>query len=337
MGAINLQQLLESQQLERCPFPIPSGWFHVDFSENLAKEEIRNVFIFGQEWVLFRNESGKVGMTDPYCPHLGAHIGHGGKVVGENIRCPFHHWQYDTEGWCKEIPYGKIAPPITKKQAILRTLPIVEKYGMIWAWYHPKCEAPTWELPYIPELEDEEGWTGSRRGSWTASTAIQEIAENGVDFAHLKFLHGAEQIPPAEVNFEDHVIDIDMGHGYIVGKGYGPGLNVFRFTQNGVSATMISYTQPIDVEKSQMNMSFRHADYPEGSQERMIASRIVDHMIGEAEGEESAGFESVDFIVWNHKKYRPNPLLCDGDGPVLQFRKWFKQFYVTDEETLAKI
>jgi len=337
MGAINLQQLLESQQLERCPFPIPSGWFHVDFSENLANEEVRNVYLFGQEWVLFRSESGKVGMTDPYCPHLGAHIGHGGKVVGEHIRCPFHHWEYDPEGWCKKIPYGKVAPPITKKQAVLRTLPVVEKYGMIWAWYHPTCEAPSWELPYIPAMEDETGWTGDRKGSWTAHTAIQEIAENGVDFAHLKFLHGAEQIPPAEVHFDGHIIDIDMASGYIVGRGYGPGLNVFEFTQNGVSATMISYTQPVDVDKSQMNMSFRHKDYEEGSQELMIAKRIVDHMIGEAEGEESAGFESVDFIVWNHKKYRPNPLLCDGDGPVLQFRKWFKQFYVTDEDTLAKI
>lgn len=337
MGAINLQQLLESQKLERCPFPIPAGWFHVDFSENLANEEVRNVYIFGQEWVLFRSESGKAGMTDPYCPHLGAHIGHGGKVVGEHIRCPFHHWEYDAEGWCKKIPYGKVAPPITKKQAVLRTLPLVEKYGMIWAWYHPTCEAPSWELPYIPQLEDETGWTGDRTGSWTAHTGIQEIAENGVDFAHLKFLHGAEQIPPAEVNFDGHIIDINMANGYIVGRGYGAGLNVFEFTQNGVSATMISYTQPIDVDKSQMNMSFRYKDYPEDSQERMIAKRIVDHMIGEAEGEESAGFESVDFIVWNHKKYRPNPLLCDGDGPVLQFRKWFKQFYVADEETLAKI
>ena len=51
------------------------------------------------------------------------------------------------------------------------------------------------------------------------------------------------------------------------------------------------------------------------------------HMIGAAEGEESAGFVSVDFIVWNNKRFRPNPLLCDGDGPILQFRKWFKQFY----------
>jgi len=337
MGAINLSVLLESQELERCPFPIPSGWFFVDYSENLKAGDVRNVDLFGQEWVLFRTESGKVGMSDPYCPHLGAHLGHGGKVCGEHLRCPFHHWEYDTEGWCKNIPYGKITPPIIKKQAILRTLPMQERYGLIWAWYHPACEAPSWDLPAIPAMEDE-GWTGDRRGTWTASTAIQEIAENGVDFAHLKFLHGAAGIPPAEVNFDKHIIDINMAGGYIVGRGYGPGLNVFEFTQEGASATMISYTQPVTAEKSQMNMSFRHRAYAEGSKELVVAKKIVDHMIGSADGEESAGFESVDFIVWNNKKYRPNPLLCDGDGPILQYRKWFKQFYPTaDAATLAKI
>ena len=333
---INLQQLLEAKSLERCPFPIPSGWFFVDYSENLKLGEVRNITLFDQEWVLFRTESGKAGVTDPYCPHLGAHIGHGGKVVGEHLRCPFHHWEYDTAGWCKHIPYGKVAPPITKKQAVLRALPTQERYGLIWSWYHPACEEPSWELPHIPAMEDP-GWTGDRRGSWTANTAIQEIAENGVDFAHLKFLHGAAGIPPAVVDFEDHVISIDMAGGYIVGKGYGPGLNVFEFTQEGASATMISYTQPITGDKSQMNMSFRAKAYPEGSKEQHVAKKIIDHMIGAAEGEESAGFESVDFIVWNNKKYRPKPLLCDGDGPILQFRKWFRQFYVADPKVLEKV
>ncbi len=336
MGAINTKILLESKDLERCPFPIPVGWFFVDFSENLQTSEIRNIEILGQEWVLFRNEGGKVGMTDPYCPHLGAHMGHGGKIVGDNLRCPFHHWEYNTEGWCKNIPYGKITPPIVKKQAILRALPVVERYGMIWAWYHPECEAPQWELPAIPELE-EPGHVKPRRGSWPVNTAIQEIAENGVDFAHLKFLHGSPAIPPAEVSFDGHISSVNMANGYIVGKGYGPGLNVFHFTQEGVTATMVSYSVPITAEKSQMNMSFTHKDFPEGSRELAIAKKLVDHMIGQAEGEESAGFESVDFIVWNHKKYRPNPLLCDGDGPIVQYRKWFKQFYVADPETLAKI
>ncbi len=326
MGIINLQMLLESQSLERSPFPIPSGWFFVDFSENLKPAEMRNINVFGQEWVLFRTEAGTPSVSDPYCPHLGAHIGHGGKVVGENLRCPFHHWEYDTAGWCKNIPYGKVAPPITKKAPILRMLPTVEKYGMIWSWYHPTCEPPSWELPEIEELTTDD-YVKARRGTWSVNTCIQEVAENGVDFAHLKFLHGAPVIPPAEVGFDKHIFSVNMGNGYIVGKGFGPGLNVFYFTQEGITATMISYSVPVTREKSQMNMSFTHRKYPEGSKEDKIAKKIVDHMIGAAEGEESAGFESVDFIVWNNKKYRPNPLLCDGDGPIVKFREWFKQFY----------
>ena len=46
-------------------------------------------------------------MVDAYCAHLGAHLGVGGKVEGECIRCPFHGWRYDGEsGKCTEIPYG---------------------------------------------------------------------------------------------------------------------------------------------------------------------------------------------------------------------------------------
>ncbi len=115
---VNLKMLLESQTLKRAPFPVPVGWYFIDYSENLKPGELRNINVFGQEWVLFRSESGeKVGVTDPYCPHLGAHIGHGGKVCGDNVRCPFHHWEYDTEGWCKNIPYAKVMPPIIKKAA----------------------------------------------------------------------------------------------------------------------------------------------------------------------------------------------------------------------------
>lgn len=321
-----------SKDLERCPFPIPMGWYFVDFSENLKPEEIRNVDMLDQEWVLFRTEGGKVGMTDPYCPHLGAHMGHGGKVCGENLRCPFHHWQYDVEGWNRDIPYAKVIPPIVKKQPILRTLPCQEKWDMIWCWYHPAGEPPQWEMPSIPELEDKENYIEPRVGTWEAYTAIQEIAENGVDFAHLKFLHGEKEIPPAEYSFDWPEYHVDMNHGYIVGHSVGPGLNVFRFNYEGVTATMVSYSVPITKEFTRMNMSITHKKYPENTKEGMIAKKLADHMVGEAEDEDSAGFESVDFIVWNHKKYRPNPLLCDGDGPIRQYRKWFRKFYAGFED-----
>ena len=48
---------------------------------------------------------------------------------------------------------------------------------------------------------------------------------------------------------------------------------------------------------------------------------------GAVDDEDSAGFESVDLVVWHNKKYRPRPILCDGDGPILMWRKWFRQFY----------
>lgn len=34
-----------------------------------------------------------------------------------------------------------------------------------------------------------------------------------------------------------------------------------------------------------------------------------------------------DMPIWNHKIYQENPILCDGDGPIHQYRKWFSQFY----------
>lgn len=321
-----------SSELERCPFPIPMGWYFVDFSKNLAAEEVRNVEMLDQEWVLYRGAEGTVGMTDPYCPHLGAHMGHGGEVCGEFLRCPFHHWQWDCEGWNRDIPYGKIKPPIVKKKALLRVLPCEEKWGMIWCWYHPAGEQPVWQLPEIPELDDTDNYIEPKLGSWEANTAIQEIAENGVDFAHLRFLHGEKEIPPAETKFDWPHFYVDINNGYIKGHNVGPGLNIYQFTHEGVTATMVNYTVPITRELSRINMSFTHKRYEEGTKEAMIAKHLVDHMVGEAEDEESAGFESVDFIIWNNKKYRPNPLLCDGDGPILKYRQWFRKFYAGFED-----
>jgi phenylpropionate dioxygenase-like ring-hydroxylating dioxygenase large terminal subunit len=321
------QQKYWSRDAEKCPFPIPVGWFFVAYSEDIAAGDHRNIFMLDQEWVLFRTEGGKPGLSDPYCPHLGAHLGHGGKVVGETLRCPFHHWAFSPEGWCKNIPYATEMPPITQRQAILRTLPLVERWGLIFAWYHPFGEAPRWELPEIPEMSGGDYVTPHRK-SWPIGSAIQELAENGVDYPHLKFLHGASQVPSGEYRTDGPDAYIDIGNGYTVGHQQGPGLAIFRFQSNGIVSTMISYTTPITREKSMMNMSFTHKRYPEGSAEAKTAEHLVKHMIGEADGEESAGFESVDMIIWNNKLYRQKPILCDGDGPILRYRQWFRQFYV---------
>jgi hypothetical protein len=35
-----------------------------------------------------------------------------------------------------------------------------------------------------------------------------------------------------------------------------------------------------------------------------------------------------DAPIWENKIYQSKPNLCDGDGPIAKFRKWYAQFYV---------
>ena len=324
---IDLETIQTGDELERCPFPIPYGWFAVQYSHEIQPGEIKIEEVFGKEWIIFRGEDGKVGMTDPYCPHLGAHLGHGGEVHGNNIRCPFHHWQFDTEGWCKEIPYGKVMPGICKKKPVLKALPVVEKYGMVFAWYHPSEQAPMWDLPVVPEFEDTEGHVDVRYHAWDIGTCIQEIAENSVDTPHLKFLHGAPIIPGVEFSYDGAISKYDIMDGYIYGTGYGPGISETRHCKEDVAMLMFAMSTPVNAELTRTRMAFTWKKYEEGSEKAKIAEHLYHHSIGEAEGEDSAGFESVDLIVWDNKKYRPKPLLCDGDGPILRFREYFSQFY----------
>ncbi|MCY1450076.1 3-ketosteroid-9-alpha-monooxygenase, oxygenase component [compost metagenome] len=44
-----------------------------------------------------------------------------------------------------------------------------------------------------------------------------------------------------------------------------------------------------------------------------------------------------DVAIWHSKIRVDNPLLCDGDGPVYQLRKWYEQFYTDVAELPANL
>lgn len=62
----------------------------------------------GEQVAVFRGRDGKAHVVDAYCPHLGANLAVGGRVVGNCIECPFHGWQFNGEdGKCVRIPYAE--------------------------------------------------------------------------------------------------------------------------------------------------------------------------------------------------------------------------------------
>jgi 3-ketosteroid 9alpha-monooxygenase subunit A len=34
-----------------------------------------------------------------------------------------------------------------------------------------------------------------------------------------------------------------------------------------------------------------------------------------------------DVAIWEHKRWQDEPMLCDGDGPISDLRRWYAQFY----------
>ena len=63
------------------------------------------------------------------------------------------------------------------------------------AWYHPEGVAPLWEIPEVPEFSDPEHFTEMVTRDYIVHAPWQELAENGVDSAHFRYVHHTEEVP----------------------------------------------------------------------------------------------------------------------------------------------
>jgi hypothetical protein len=75
-----------------------TGWFMVGWSPEFPIGEVRPLHYFGEDLVAYRDEQGELHIMEAHCKHLGAHIGHGGTVVGDCVQCPFHGWRWGPNG-----------------------------------------------------------------------------------------------------------------------------------------------------------------------------------------------------------------------------------------------
>lgn len=311
------------------PLPIPFGWYCVGYGDEIAPGEVRSLRCFGRDLVLFRTAAGEPTLASAYCPHLGAHLGQG-TVEGDALRCPFHHWKFRTDGVCVDVPYAKRVPA----NAALDVLPLVEQDGFLWAWHHPQGDPPSFPLHAFEEIASGE-WTTYDRSEWMIRTHVQETGENAVDSAHFLAVHGVpDLLARPEVRFEEHqrVSNLAMEltriteekglekrryvDGHILTISSGPGQTWTR--QMGVAELLI-IGLPTPVEADQLLLRFA-CSVPKSQVEShgRLSSAIIRNACEQVE---------QDIPIWEHKTYLPRPVLCDGDGPIADYRRWFSRFY----------
>jgi len=299
------------------------GWYSVARSRELLVGQVTSVQAFDREFALYRTRSGVAVLQDAFCPHLGAHLGVEGRVVGESIRCPFHGWRYDTAGKCVEIPYCDEIP----ERARVRTWHTEEKNGEIYIWFHPENIAPQWELPDLPELDDP-NWTDPQYAEFLVPAHVQDIAENSCDPVHFQYVHGQPDVPPSEVTIEANGrtlhLHSDGAHAAIPSQlhatVYSPGFAMVRQTY-GPNAEMVMYNsaQPINRNETKMRWT-------------LCVRREIEDGAGDEVMKGIISGLSDDYPIWANKVHKHRPVFCKGDETLVTYRKWVRQFYLTSED-----
>jgi 3-ketosteroid 9alpha-monooxygenase subunit A len=300
----------------------PAGWFVVAFSDEIPRMGVKSLRYFGEKLVAFRGEDNAVHVLDAYCAHMGADLGAGGKVIGTSIECPFHAWRYCGTGECVAIPYAKKIPPKARQRAWTTR----EVNGLVLVHHDPQGAQPAYEIPTIAE-HGTDAWLPWTTNFYHIKTHPREIVENLADRAHFPRVHTTE-IDEFEFDVAGHTATQRVaGRALLPGGGvdqfrssttyHGPGYLLMRMDGALQNYMLVAHT-PVDLGSVDLRMGVMLKIVGDRQKTEGYVARYMDNL--------KAGFED-DIRIWENKLYREQPVLCDGDGPITQLRRWYRQFY----------
>ncbi len=165
--------------------------------------------LLGEDLVLWRDGSGAPHLMADLCPHRGARLSIG-DVVGDELRCGYHHWRFDGSGQCTSVPSQGGACSLAARTKVSVTYPVAEEAGYLWAWIGES--SPT-ALRLPAEFTDDRYSTFPESVEWGANWML--ALENLVDLMHAPFLH-ARSITLNEGITHDRVVVDDHDDGFEV-------------------------------------------------------------------------------------------------------------------------
>ena len=153
------------------------------------------VRLLGEDLVVFRDRSARLGLLHKHCAHRGTSLEFG--IPAERgIRCCYHGWHFDVDGTILETP----AEPATsriKANFAQGAYPVAELHGLLFAYMGPP-EA----VPEIPVFDSFDWPADNRLVAFNMHLPCNwlQIVENGADPIHNAFLHAivsGQQFSPA--------------------------------------------------------------------------------------------------------------------------------------------
>jgi nitrite reductase/ring-hydroxylating ferredoxin subunit len=301
---------LERRQQDEATAGFHQSWFPLALADDVKSGQVVGRDFLGTRVILYRDATGRAVVQGAFCPHLGADLSVGQVVEGQ-IRCAYHHWRFDCAGTCVDIPAGDKIPP----GARIATYPTAEAWGLVWAF---NGDAPRFPVPGIPGvLEREVVYEARFRG--TRATDPWVAVSNGVDFQHLRTLHGLPAVDPDAVSVGEHSIEYRIESP--------------TFLQHGLITGVNTFAQRLTMGDQELFMLFSGAPIAHGHTMGFYVYGVRDTGQGRAgAAERLAGLHDFvrrllaeDAPVLDTIRFRPR-LLVASDRHLARFLKYVREF-----------
>jgi 5,5'-dehydrodivanillate O-demethylase len=158
-------------------------WQPIAGVSELKNNPTKAIRLLGEDLVLYKDESGTLGLIDASCAHRRVNMLFG--IPEEHgLRCPYHGWLYDESGQCLEMP-AETPDSTFPSRVQMKAYPVQTLGGLVFAYLGPQ---PAPLLPhYYPFVEEGR----VRSIGWTVVTCNWlQIMENSLDPIHGEYLHG---------------------------------------------------------------------------------------------------------------------------------------------------
>jgi hypothetical protein len=145
---------------------------------------------------------------------------------------------------------------------------------------------------------------------------------------HFAYVHSQMEIPESEVTIDPDGrtmhLHSDMKNNdypsHLHATTYSPGFALVRTTY-GPNAEMIMYNSPQPIDRNTTLMRWT-----------LIVRKEIEDYAGDDVMKGIIDGLSDDYPIWANKVHKHRPVFCKEDKPLVTFRKWVRQFYVTSQD-----
>jgi nitrite reductase/ring-hydroxylating ferredoxin subunit len=296
------------------------SWFPICRSNELAVGKVLGREFLGGKVVVYRGADREARVVSSYCVHMGADLSLG-SVVGNNLRCAFHHFEYGDAGQCVRTGVGSEPP----KGARIFAFPTAERYGIIWAfngeralWTLPDLDLPNADLLLI------------ERDVGISNCDPYVVTANAFDWQHFALLHDfqlTESMRPENIRWDEYSCGFEFIGKHWQGEDthykieiYGTNIYLQQGTLNGKWYAMVG---PMGLSRPGTSRVYLQMFVPkgDGTPEALTQARYT----AEAFADLEVRFAAQDQDILNTIHFGAGYLLPE-DRTFSQFLKYLKAY-----------